>query len=158
MKKRQRSEGSIRRTGTQLQPADQIAVKPINDYFAAYLSFVDRSEKTARTYANNLRQFSAWLHYRGIEAPIREDIIEYRDYLLSDHEAISYDPVTGWKYRTGPGGDPLRLRCGANTAAQYLRTVAAFFSWTAATGIYPNIAAGIHAPKIRNDAHRKEAL
>ena len=158
MKRRRGSEGRIRRAGAQLQPADQTAPQPIDYYFAAYLSFIDRTSKTARTYANNLRQFSAWLHYRGIEAPIREDVIEYRDYLLSEHEAISYDPATGWKYRTGPGGDPLRISCRANTAAQYLRTVAAFFSWAAASGIYPNIAAGVHVPKIRNDMHRKEAL
>ncbi len=42
--------------------------------------------------------------------------------------------------------------------AQYMRTVQAFFSWTAQSGIYPNIAAGIHGPKIRHDTHRKEAL
>ena len=139
-------------------PADQTPAQPINYYFAAYLSFLDRGEKTTRTYTNNLRQFSAWLHYRSIEAPTREDIIAYRAFLLSEHEAICYDPLTGWKYRTGPGGDPLRISCKPYTVAQYLRTVAAFFSWTAAAGIYPNIAAGIHAPKIRNDTHRKEAL
>lgn len=158
MSKRRGSERGISRAGAQLQPADQAASLPIDHYFAAYLSFIDRSAKTERTYTNNLRQFSAWLHYRGIEAPIREDIIDYRDFLISEHEAISFDPVTGWKYRTGPGGDPLRIRCKPNTAAQYLRAVAAFFSWTAAAGIYPNIAAGIHAPKLRNDMHRKEAL
>ena len=33
-----------------------------------------------------------------------------------------------------------------------------FFNWTAAAGYYPNIAANIHAPKVRQDAHKKEAL
>ena len=148
----------IRRAGEQLRPADLPGAQPIDFYFAAYLSFIDRSEKTAQASTNNLRQFSAWMHHRGITAPTRDDIIEYRAFLLSEHDAISYDPVAGWKYRTGPSGEPLRIRCRANTAAQYLRTVAAFFSWTAAAGIYPNITTGIHAPKIRNDTHRKEAL
>lgn len=125
--------------------------------FAAYLAFVDRSEKTAQTYAKNLRQFCAWLHYKGIQAPAREDIIAYRDFLLSEHEAIAFDPVTGWKYKTGSSG-PLIAACKPNTVAQYLRTVCAFFTWTAQSGLYPNIAAGIHAPKIRHDTHRKEAL
>ena len=130
----------------------------LRSLFAAYLAFIDRSEKTTSTYAKNLRQFCAWLHYSGIEAPAREDIIAYRDYLITEHEAIIYDPITGWKYKADPAGNPQRSSCKPNTAAQYLRTVRAFFTWTAQAGLYPNIAAGIHAPKIRNDTHRKEAL
>ena len=63
-----------------------------NRLFAAYIAFIDRSEKTAQTYTKNLRQFAAYLHYRGIEAPTREDIIAYRDYLLSEHEAVLLTP------------------------------------------------------------------
>ena len=126
--------------------------------FAAYISFIDRSEKTAQTYSKNLRQFCAWLHYAGVEAPARQDIIAYRDFLLSEHEAVIYDPVTGWKYKTDSSGNAVTVSCKPNTVAQYLRTVAAFFTWTAQTGLYPNIAAGVHAPKIRHDTHRKEAL
>ena len=137
--------------------AAQATPQDFNRLFAAYISFVDRSEKTAETYIKNLRQFSAWLHYKGVEAPAREDIIEYRDFLQSEHEAIAFDPVTGWKYRNGSSG-PLLPACKPNTVAQYLRTVNAFFTWAAQTGLYPNIAAGIHAPKIRHDGHRKEAL
>lgn len=126
--------------------------------FASYIAFIDRSEKTAQTYTKNLRQFCAWLHYRGIQAPAREDIIAYRDYLLSEHEAIAFDPVTGWRHRPSSTGGPAITSCKPNTVAQYLRTVNAFFTWTAQSGLYPNIAAGIHAPKIRHDTHRKEAL
>lgn len=126
--------------------------------FALYVAQVDRSEKTAATYTRNLRQFSAWLRFQGIEAPARGDILAYKAYLLEPHPAIMFDPVTGWRYRTDRSGAPAVVACRANTAAQYLRTVAAFFSWTAAAGIYPNIAAGVHAPKIRHDTHRKEAL
>lgn len=129
-----------------------------NRQFAAYIAFIDRSEKTAQTYTKNLRQFAAFLHYRGIEAPTREDIIAYRDYLLSEHEAVIFDPVTGWRPKTDGSGGPFMVSCKPNTAAQYLRSVSAFFRWTAESGIYPNIAAGIHAPKIRHDTHRKEAL
>ena len=129
-----------------------------NRLFAAYIAFIDRSEKTAQTYTKNLRQFAAYLHYRGIEAPTREDIIAYRDYLLSEHEAVLFDPVTGWRPKTDGSGNPAIVACKPNTAAQYLRSVSAFFRWTAESGIYPNIAAGIHAPKIRHDTHRKEAL
>ena len=134
------------------------ALHDIQALFAAYIAFLDRSEKTAESYTKDLRQFSAWLKYRGIEAPARQDIILYRDFLQSEHEAIAFDPVTGWRRRTDRSGRPITLTCKANTVAQYLRTVQAFFSWTAQSGIYPNIAAGIHGPKIRHDTHRKEAL
>lgn len=132
--------------------------KDLQSLFAAYIAFIDRSERTTKTYTKNLRQFCAWLHYNDIEAPAREDIIAYRDYLLSEHEAIIYDPITGWRYKTDAAGYPLRISCKPNTAAQYLRSVCAFFTWTAQAGLYPNIAAGIHSPKIRSDTHRKEAL
>ena len=141
-----------------IRPAAAPALHDMQSLFAAYIAFLDRSEKTAQSYTKDLQQFSAWLHYKGIEAPGRQDIILYRDYLQAEHEAIAFDPVTGWRYRTDRSGRPITLTCKANTVAQYLRTVQAFFSWTAQSGIYPNIAAGIHGPKIRHDTHRKEAL
>ena len=141
-----------------IRPAAAPALHDMQSLFAAYIAFLDRSEKTAQSYTKDLQQFSAWLHYKGIEAPGRQDIILYRDYLQAEHEAIAFDPVTGWRYRTDRSGRPITLTCKANTVAQYLRIVQAFFSWTAQSGIYPNIAAGIHGPKIRHDTHRKEAL
>ena len=132
--------------------------KDLQSLFAAYLVFIDRSERTTGTYAKNLRQFCAWMSYSGITAPTREDIIAYRNYLITEHEAILYDPITGWRYKTDAACNPQRTSCRPNTAAQYLRTVCAFFTWAAQAGLYPNIAAGVHAPKIRNDTHRKEAL
>lgn len=134
-------------------PAPAAPVLDFTRLFSVYLSSIDRSENTIQSYTKNLRQFAAWMQYNGIEAPARQDIIAYREFLLSEHEAIAFDPVTGWKPKPARSGP-----CSANTAAQYLRTVSAFFRWTAETGVYPNIAAGIHAPKIRHDTHRKEAL
>lgn len=144
-----------------LTPAGAISTGPqnIQSLFAAFIAHIDRSEKTAQTYTKNLRQFCAWLHYCGIEAPARENIIAYREFLQTEHEAVIFDPVTGWRYKTGSSGNPLMVSCKPNTVAQYLRTVCAFFKWTAQTGLYPNIAAGIHGPKIRHDTpHRKRAL
>ena len=62
--------------------------KDLQSLFAAYLSFIDRSERTTGTYAKNLRQFCAWMRHSGITAPTREDIIAYRNYLITEHEAI----------------------------------------------------------------------
>ena len=128
--------------------------------FYDFIAWIDRSEKTTRTYLTNLKQFMAWLKYAAVVNPIRQDIISYRQWLTAEHEAIKLDPdsITGWKYRTDAHGNPLKINCKPNTIAQYLRSVCQFFRWTAANNLYPDIAANIHAPKLRHDRHSKEAL
>lgn len=128
--------------------------------FHDFVSWVDRSEKTTRSYLTNLRQFMAWLQYAAVKNPVRQDIISYRQWLITEHDAIMLDPdsVTGWRYRTDSTGEPVKVICKPNTAAQYLRSVCQFFRWTAANNLYPDIAANIHAPKVRHDTHRKDAL
>ena len=92
--------------------------------------------------------------------PTREDILSYRDWLGVEHDAIELNPsiAKGWSYRTDKAGNHVKITCRPNTVAQYLRSVAQFFRWTAANGLYPDIAANIHAPKIRHDTHKKDAL
>ena len=126
--------------------------------FMDFVAWIDRSEKTTRTYIVNLRQFMAWLQYTDTRRPQRADIISYRDWLTVEHEAIQLDPVTGWRYRTDRNGNPVKVNCKPNTIAQYLRSVCQFFRWTAANNLYPDIAANIHAPKISHNTHKKEAL
>lgn len=129
------------------------------DLFSDFISWIDRGEKTTKTYITNLRQFMAWLKYKGISAPARADIILYRQWLTEEHEAISFNKDTGRiEYRTDAAGNPQRITCKPNTIAQYLRSVCQFFKWTAANNLYPDIAANIHAPKISHDTHRKDAL
>ena len=127
--------------------------------FAAFVQYIDRSAKTTRTYLTNLRQFMAWMKYAGITAPARQDIIEYRNWLTSEHEAIELDSAAphGWRHRTDRNGNRQRIICKPNTVKQYLQSVKQFFSWAAAEGLYPNIAANIHAPKV-TDSHRKDSL
>ena len=140
------------------------AIVPAHDLppvlFDDFIRFIDRGAKTTRTYITNLRQFAAWLAYRSISRPQREDILSYRDYLAAEHDAIQLDPdsLTGWTYRTDNSGNRYTVQCKPNTVKQYLQSVRQFFSWTAANGYYPNIAANIHAPKVRQDVHRKDAL
>ena len=128
--------------------------------FADFVAWIDRSEKTARSYTTNFRQFIAWLKYAAIRNPQRQDIISYRQWLTAEHEAIKLDQqsVTGWKYRTDSAGNRLKITCKPNTIAQYLRSVCQFFRWTAANNLYPDIAANIHAPKVKNETHRKAYL
>ena len=125
-----------------------------------FIAWIDRSEKTTRSYLTNLKQFITWLRYAAITTPQRNDIISYRQWLTVEHDAITLDnnSVTGWKYRTDATGNPIKINCKANTVAQYLRSVCQFFRWTAANNYYPDIAANIHAPKIKHDTHKKGAL
>lgn len=128
--------------------------------FQKFVSWIDRSPNTTRAYIINLRQFAVWLAYSSITRPVREDIISYRDYLCSEHDAIQLDgdSLNGWKYRTDKVGNRIKVQCKPNTIAQYLRSVCQFFRWTASNGLYPDISANIHAPKVRHDIHRKDAL
>jgi integrase/recombinase XerC len=128
--------------------------------FSDFVAWIDRSANTARAYIINLRQFAAWLRFSSITRPVRQDIISYRDYLTTEHDAIRLDAdsSSGWSYRTDSTGQPVRVMCKPSTVAQYLRSVCQFFRWTASNGYYPDIAANIHAPKVKHDIHRKDAL
>lgn len=128
--------------------------------FTDFVQWIDRSQKTTQTYLNNLKQFAAWLRYAGIARPTRDDVISYRDWLLTEHRAIRLLPGSpaGWTYRTNAAGEPELITCKSTTAAQYMRSVCQFFRWTAAAGCYPDVAQNIHPPKVTRDSHRKEYL
>lgn len=145
-----------RNTYTITAPAQQFR----SELFRDFVAWIDRGEKTTRSYLTNLKQFMAWLKYAGVLNPVRDDIVSYRQWLTEAHRAIQLDPAApeGWSYRTDGTGAPQWITCRPNTIAQYLRIVCQFFRWTAANGLYPDIAANIHAPKVKNDTHRKDAL
>lgn len=126
--------------------------------FTEFVQYIDRGEATTRTYIINLRQFAAWMKFAAIVRPVRQDIINYREWLTAEHEAITLDPDTpaGWSYRTDGSNRPVKVSCKPNTVKAYLRSVCQFFAWTAASGYYPNIAANIHAPKVDNAQHKKD--
>ena len=126
--------------------------------FNEFICWVDRGEATTRAYVINLRQFAAWLKFAEIARPVRQDIISYRQWLSTEHEAIQLAPdtATGFTYRTDRNGNAITVTCKPNTVKGYLRSVCAFFKWTAANNYYPDIAANIHAPKVDNTAHKKD--
>ena len=125
--------------------------------FNAFVTFLDRGERTTRTYLTNLRQFAAWLKYSAVAQPVRQDIISYRDWLSTEHDCIEYAPESsqGWRYRSGKA---LSITCKPATVRLYMQSVKQLFKWTAAEGIYPDIAANVHSPKVRGDIHKKDAF
>lgn len=58
----------------------------VTNYVSEFINFIDVSEKTKETYKIALRQFCEYLLGKGINAPTREDIIEYREELKKDHK------------------------------------------------------------------------
>lgn len=130
------------------------------DVIAQFVQWIDRGEKTTRSYLNNLKQFFAYLRFTGVTAPQREDIISYRHWLAGEHKAIALDTTAaqGWTYRTDSNGTPIKVTCKPSTQAAYLRSVFQFFRWTQAQGLYPDISANVHAPKVTGNTHAKDAL
>lgn len=127
---------------------------------SSFINWIDRGEQTTRAYLTNLRQFVTYLRYTEITEPTRSDIIKYREWLRAEHHAITLDADSpnGWSYRTDSSGNKITVSCKPSTVKNYLRSVCQFFRWTAANNLYPDIATNIHAPKIKHDMHRKEAL
>lgn len=144
------TENNIITTGTGL--ADMIPAS-----VESFSRYMDVEEKTAKGYKDAVKSFLAYIRYRAITSPTRDTVREWRSWLLSEHEAIIMDG-TGWSYRRNKDGSKIILTCKATTAALYFRGLRAFFKWTAAAGIYPNIADGLKAPRVNNRNHRKEAL
>lgn len=111
------------------------------DLFRRFIDYTDRKDTTIKGYVTCLRQFLSWLQATGRTHPQREDIKAYKEYL---------DGATFGR----TGAETLK----AGTKQQYLRAVKHFFKWTAAEGLYPNVADNIHGPKISHDNHKKDAL
>lgn len=151
---------AIRTTTAAAVAANELHVNVFNEYISDIVKAFKADSKTTRSYIVNLRQFAAWLRYNTITRPISNDISSYREYLEHEHEAIQLDSdsVNGWKYRTDASGSRIIVTCKASTVKQYLQTVKMFFKWTSNNGIYPNIAADVRSPRVRQDAHKKEAL
>lgn len=101
--------------------------------FERFIAYTDVKETTIKGYVTCLRQFAKWLQENGIDQPAREDVKAYKKHL------------EGREYSAG-------------TQAQYLRAVKHFFRWTAAEGIYPNVADNIKGAKVKSGNSKKEAF
>lgn len=89
----------------------------------SYMSMLDVGATTKAGYERAFRQFLNWTEDNGKNpAQLRRtDLAAYRDHLMQHHKP--------------------------STVRTYLVPVRAFYKWTAAEGLYPNIAEGLKAPK-----------
>ena len=119
------------------------AIAAPGGFFALFDSFMDYTsvrDTTLQSYRVYLLHFAKWINDNGITQPGRNDIKAYKQHL---DEYVS--PKTG---------KPL----SAGTRAQYLRACKHFFKWTAAEGLYPNIADNIKGVKLTIHNRHKDAL
>ena len=102
-----------------------------HNLYKQFISYIDATPATIRTYSTNLKQFINYLQSNGIKQPTRETIIAYRD--------------------------DLKRRCKATTVQSYIETVKLFFEWTEQAGYYPNIAKHVKGARITKE-HKRDYL
>ena len=88
---------------------------------------------TYKSYSTCMRVFAGWIQKQHQERPQAADILQYKLHLEDSGIA-------------------------ATTRSQYMRLVKAFFAWTAAAGVYPDI--GLHVKGVKMEAytHHRDAL
>lgn len=98
----------------------------------SFTAFLDVAPLTVKAYTSGLKMFARYLASTGIKAPTRDNVLAYKAY-LSD--------------------------CGRKpaTIALYLTALRRFFSWTQERKIYPDITAGVKAPKL-SKGHKKDCF
>ena len=111
-----------------VNPAQDISANLLDDFFA----FLDVTPKTTATYQRALRRLFKYFTDNGITRPVYDDVLNYKRAL------------------EGAGRKPA-------TIALYLAAARRFFAWTEQRGIYPNIAAGVKAPKAER-GHKRDFL
>ena len=99
-----------------------------------FIASQDVKESSRSLYTRTLSQFFLWIVKTGkvLNSLNREDILEYKDSLLSSG-------------------------LSALTISSYLVVVRKFYEWTESLKIYPNIAKGIKTPR-RKQAFKKQHL
>ena len=78
-----------------------------------FISYIDVSDLTLKSYGDGLKSFVGYINKRGIKNPTREDVREYRNEL----------------YETK----------SSNTVNSYLCSLRVFFNYLESKGLYPNI-------------------
>ena len=98
----------------------------------SFTTFLDVAPLTVRSYSSGLKMFAKFLASHEIKNPTRECVVAFKKEL----ENLGRKP---------------------STIALYLSALKRFFTWTENEKIYPNIAAGVKAPKI-SKGHKKDCF
>ena len=125
---KQSAEHTYTAHGKPIHISTGISVDLLNDF----LSYLDVSENTVKTYQRGLKRFFTYIYEQGLLQPVRSDIQSFRRMLETE----------GLK---------------ASTIQLYIVSVRRFFEWTEAQGLYPNISKGIKGARVSNE-HKKDYL
>ena len=122
---------SLRQTSVQ---EETTGISDWRSVVAMFIAGQDVKESSRSLYTRTISQYFLWIEKTGrrLNSLTREDILEYKDYLLSDG-------------------------LSALTISSYLVVVRKFYEWTESIKIYPNIARGIKTPR-RKQAFKKQHL
>lgn len=101
------------------------------DLIDSFINYIDVSENTMITYKRSLKQFWNYMKMRNIQFPTRENIIEFKEYLLENNKP--------------------------NTANLYLASVKNFYKWLEYMGITKDISKNIKCVKMAKN-HLKRGL
>jgi integrase/recombinase XerC len=101
------------------------------DLIDSFINYIDVSENTMITYKRSLKQFWNYMKMRNIQFPTRENIIEFKEYLLENNKP--------------------------NTANLYLASVKNFYKWLEYMDITKDISKNIKSVSIPNE-HLKQAF
>ncbi len=136
-----------------------------------WLVYNDVSENSRRKYTQWLKSFAQWIRGQGIEEPVREDIIRYRDELAREKQPTvsenSRRKYTQWlksfaQWIRGQGieepvrediiryRDELAREKQPTTVNNYLRAVKSFYRFLETAGIRKDITRGIRAMKLES--------
>lgn len=122
---------ALRTTGLQTRTS---GISDWRKVVGMFIASQDVKDSSRSLYTRTLSQFFLWIEKTGkvLNSLTREDILEYKDHLLSSG-------------------------LSALTISSYLVVVRKFYEWTESLLIYPNIAKGIKTPR-RKQAFKKQHL
>lgn len=123
-------------------------VNPFNSAtLAAWIQYCDVKPATQVTYNKAVQCFVTFLAENWIKNPVREDVINFRKWMIDEVENENGDKVAG---------DNAVYK--VSTARMYLVVVKKFFSWLASQGLYLNVADNVKLPVKSDDEHARDAL
>lgn len=103
----------------------------------------DREETTQDGYKVTIRCFLEWLSNNGITHPEREDIVSYRQWLLTPHPSRKTGEI---------------ITFSADTAARYFRGCKMFFAFLEDQGMYKDITKNVRSPKTTTQEFKRDSL
>lgn len=105
----------------------------LEKFIEPFLKSLDIRDSSKATYARQIKEFLTWYLKKNITNINRDNILEYRDYLVKEKRLTSL------------------------TVSGYLTAIRKIFEWLEAIKVFPNIAKGIKGPK-RRPGFKKDSL